>query len=77
MKIKNKEDKNHAEKLLDKALASEDSGDSMRFSQAALNAANALCALTNLANSKLCDTWQCELSNSELSGIRGESNSLR
>jgi hypothetical protein len=33
------------EALIDKASASHDSGDALRFSQAACNAANALCAL--------------------------------
>lgn len=33
------------EKLIDKAAASDDSGDAIRFSQAAANCANAVCAL--------------------------------
>lgn len=33
------------ETLIDKAANSQDSADAMRFSQAAVNAANALCAL--------------------------------
>jgi hypothetical protein len=35
----------HIDKLLEKAAKATDSGDAMRFSQAACNAANALCAL--------------------------------
>ena len=37
--------KTHVETLLKKAAESVDSGDAMRFSQAALNAANAMCSL--------------------------------
>ena len=33
------------ESLIDKAARSQDSGDALRFSQAACNAANALCSL--------------------------------
>lgn len=33
------------EALIDKAAAAETAGDAMKFSQAAVNAANALCAL--------------------------------
>lgn len=36
------------EELVNKAAASDDSGDAMRFSQAATNAANALITLTNI-----------------------------
>lgn len=36
--------KNHVETLIDKSAKSQDSGDAMRFAQAALNAANAMCA---------------------------------
>ncbi len=35
------------ETLIDKAAQAEDSSDAMRFSQAACNAANALCALAS------------------------------
>ena len=37
--------KQHVEKLLEKASKTEKSEDAMRFSQAACNAANAMCAL--------------------------------
>lgn len=37
--------KNEVEILLEKAAKAPDSGDAMRFSQAACNAANAMCAL--------------------------------
>lgn len=37
--------KDHVETLLEKAAKAEKSGDAMRFSQAANNAANALCAI--------------------------------
>lgn len=37
--------KEQVAKLIDKALQTHDSGDALKFSQAALNAANALCAL--------------------------------
>ncbi len=36
------------ESLIDKAAKAEDSADAMRFSQAALNAANALIGLSNV-----------------------------
>lgn len=36
--------KKHVEALIEKAAKAEDSGDAMRFSQAAVNAANAMCA---------------------------------
>lgn len=39
------EDFKNVETLLNKAAAAEDSGDAMRFSQAAQNAAGALCSL--------------------------------
>lgn len=35
----------NVETLLDKSAKATDSGDAMRFAQAALNAANAMCAL--------------------------------
>lgn len=38
----------HIEELIQKAAAAKDSGDAMRFSQAAVNAANALCALKSV-----------------------------
>lgn len=41
---------NQISELIDKAAKAEDSGDALRFSQAACNAANALCALTNTKN---------------------------
>lgn len=41
--------KKHAEKLLEKAAETTDSGDAMRFSQAALNAANAIRQLNETA----------------------------
>lgn len=37
--------KKHVETLIEQAAKTEDSGDAMRFAQAALNAANAMCAL--------------------------------
>ena len=37
----------HVEKLLEKASNAGDSGDAMRFSQAAVNAANALALIKN------------------------------
>lgn len=39
--------KKPVESLLAKAVEADDSGDAMRFSQAACNAANAMCALKN------------------------------
>jgi hypothetical protein len=42
--------KNHVEILLAKAANAEKSDDAMRFSQAAANAANALCALGKALN---------------------------
>lgn len=36
---------NDVKTLIEKAAKANDSGDAMRFSQAALNAANALCSL--------------------------------
>lgn len=39
------EQKKHVEDLIKAAAEAKESGDAMRFSQAALNAANALCAL--------------------------------
>jgi hypothetical protein len=41
------------EALIDKAAKSEDSGDALRFSQAACNAANAMCAAISAANAKI------------------------
>lgn len=41
--------KKHVEELIKQAAEAEDSGDAMRFSQAAVNAANAMCALQNAA----------------------------
>ena len=46
MTDKNKE----IEALIDKAAKAEDSGDALRFSQAACNAANALCAAASAVN---------------------------
>ncbi len=40
------------ETLIDKAAKAEDSGDALRFSQAACNAANAMCALASAATIK-------------------------
>lgn len=40
----------HVEGLLKKASEAKDSGDAMRFAQAACNAANALCAVKTAAN---------------------------
>lgn len=37
--------KKHVETMIAKSAEAKDSGDAMRFSQAALNAANAMCAL--------------------------------
>lgn len=37
--------KTHVETLITKAAEAEDSGDAVRLSQAAVNAANAMCAL--------------------------------
>jgi len=37
--------KKHVETMVKQAVEAKDSGDAMRFSQAALNAANAMCAL--------------------------------
>lgn len=37
--------KNYVETLIQKAASADESGDAMRFSQAACNAANAICAL--------------------------------
>ena len=37
--------KQHIEKLIEKASVAYDSADAMRYAQAALNAANALCSL--------------------------------
>ena len=37
--------RNHVETLVDKAGKSGDANDALKFSQAALNAANAMCAL--------------------------------
>lgn len=39
----------HVETLLKKAVSAFDSGDAMRFAQAACNAANALCAVKTAA----------------------------
>lgn len=39
------ENRTHVETLIAKAADAHDSGDAMRFSQAATNAANAMCAL--------------------------------
>lgn len=39
------EQKKNVEALIEKAARAHDSGDAMRFSQAALNAANAMCAV--------------------------------
>ena len=41
------EQKKHIDALIAKAAEAKDSGDAMRFSQAACNAANALCAVEN------------------------------
>lgn len=38
----------HVKELISKAAKADDSADAMRFSQAALNAANAACSLANL-----------------------------
>lgn len=38
------------EALIDKAAEAKDSGDALRFSQAACNAANAMCAAKSSAN---------------------------
>lgn len=40
----------HVEALLKKAVEAKDSGDAMRFAQAACNAANAMCAVKTAAN---------------------------
>lgn len=37
--------KKHVEKLVERAAESDDSGNALRFSQAATNVANAMCAL--------------------------------
>jgi hypothetical protein len=37
----------HVEALIKKAAEQQDAGDAMKFSQAALNAANAMCSLGN------------------------------
>lgn len=42
-----KENDEKVVELIKKASESKDSGDAMRFSQAAVNAANALCALAS------------------------------
>lgn len=42
------ETKTHAEALIKKAAEAPDSADAMRFSQAALNAANAVIGLSNI-----------------------------
>lgn len=42
------ESKKHIEDLIAKAAKAQDSGDAMRFAQAALNAANAILGLANL-----------------------------
>lgn len=39
--------KKHVEALIEKSAKANDSGDAMRFSQAAVNAANAMCACQN------------------------------
>ena len=44
--------KDPVEILLQKAVAAEDSGDAMRFAQAASNAGNALCAVQTEKNLK-------------------------
>lgn len=41
----NDELKKHVESMIEKAAKARDSADAMRFSQAALNAANAMCSL--------------------------------
>lgn len=41
--------RDHVETLLAKAVEAKDSGDAMRFAQAACNAANALCAVKTAA----------------------------
>lgn len=45
--MKNDDKKNAVESLIDKAATTDRSEDAMRFSQAACNAANALCALAS------------------------------
>lgn len=40
------------EALIDKAAEADDSGDALRFSQAACNAANAMCAVASAATIK-------------------------
>ena len=44
--------KKHIEALIGRAAAADKSDDAMKFSQAAVNAANALCALHNAKPSK-------------------------
>lgn len=43
-------EKTNVEKLIDKAANAEKSDDAMRFSQAATNAANALCAQASIGS---------------------------
>lgn len=42
--------KKHVEDMISEAAKAKDSQDAMRFSQAALNAANAMCSLATAAN---------------------------
>lgn len=44
--------KKHVETLVAQAAQAKDSGDAIRFAQAALNAANAMCALGTAAKSQ-------------------------
>ena len=44
---KNTVSRKHVETLIEKAAKCQDSGDAMRFSQAACNAANAVCAINS------------------------------
>lgn len=44
--------KKNVEEMIEKAAKAGDSADAMRFSQAALNAANAACSMQSLENEK-------------------------
>lgn len=44
--------KEHVEKMIEKASKADDAGEAMKFSQAAVNAANAMCALKAATQTK-------------------------